>query len=184
MRSVERLRRPPPAGVAPIAPRVRWKAILLGTLILVPAYWSVLAGVVSAASDEGGGPVPGPLIAFGLCLVPFLYIALAVVSQHPRAPGAVVRAMALTLLVGVPVSAVTADAVTGMVAGIGAGGIAAIRADQLRAWRMRALVVAAASAFVFLAVRTAPVAAILVAPCLPLTVVGLADHLAERRAGA
>jgi hypothetical protein len=181
MKAVERLRRPPPAGVAPLAPRVKWKAILLGTLILVPAYWSVLAGAVSVASDEGGGPVPGPLIAFGLCLVPFLYIALAVVSQHPQAPGAVLKAMGLTLLVGVPVAALAADAVTGMVAGIGAGGIAAIRADLLRAWRVRALAVAAASAFVFIAVRTAPEAAILVAPCLPLTAVGVADHLSERR---
>jgi hypothetical protein len=161
---------------------VKWRAILLGTLLLVPAYWAVLAGVVSAASDDGGGPVPGPLIAFGLCLVPFLYVALAVLSQHPRVPGAVLKAMVLTLLIGIPVSAVAADAVTGMVAGIGAGGIAAIRADPLHSWKARALGVAAASLFVFLAIRTAPEAAILLAPCLPFTAIGIADHLSERRA--
>jgi len=180
---VERLRRPPPAGLTPLPPRAKWRAILLGTLLLVPAYWSVLAGVVSVASDEEGGPVPGPLIAFGLCIVPFLFIALAMLSQHPRVPAAVLKAMALTLVVGIPVSAVAADAVTGMVAGIGAGGIAAIRADMLHSWKARALGVAAASAFVFLAVRTAPEVAILLAPCLPFTAIGIADHLSERRQG-
>ena len=89
----------------------------------------------------------------------------------------VLKAMALTLLIGIPVSAVAADAVTGMVAGIGAGGIAAIRADVLHSWRARALGVAAASVFVFLAIRTAPEAAVLLAPCLPFTAIGIADHL-------
>ena len=89
----------------------------------------------------------------------------------------------MTLVVGIPVSALAADAATGLVAGIGAGGIAAIRADLLHSWRARALGVAAASLFVFLAVRTAPEAAILVAPCLPFTAIGVADHLSERRAG-
>jgi hypothetical protein len=161
---------------------VKWRAILLGTLLLVPAYWSVLAGVVAVASDEGGGPVPGPLIAFGLCLVPFIFIALAILSQHPRMPGAVLKAMVLTLVVGIPVSALAVDAVTGMVAGIGAGGVAAIRADPLHSWKARALGVLAASAFVFLVVRTAPEVALLLAPCLPFTSIGVADHLSERRA--
>jgi hypothetical protein len=169
--------------MVPLTPRVKWRAILLGTLLLVPAYWSVLAGVVSAASDDTGGPVPGPLIAFGLCVVPFLFLALAVLSQHPRMPAAVLKAMALTLLVGIPVSALAADAVSGMVAGIGAGGIAAIRADLVHSWRIRAIGVAIATAVVVLAVRTAPEAAVLIAPCLPFTAIGVADHVAERRAG-
>ena len=168
--------------MTPLAPRVKWRAILLGTLLLVPAYWSVLAGVVAVASDEGGGPVPGPLIAFGLCLVPFLFIVLAVLSAAPEGPRRGSQGDGADAPGRDPVSALAADAVTGMVAGIGAGRIAAIRADLLHPWRARALGVAAASLFVFLAIRTAPEAAILLAPCLPFTAIGIADHLSERRA--
>ena len=49
-----------------------------------------------------------------------------------RAPGGRLRAMGLCLLVGIPVSALAADAVTGIVAGVGAGGIVALRADEPR----------------------------------------------------
>ena len=38
--------------------------------------------------------------------------------------------MGLCLLVGIPVSALAGDAVSGIVAGVGAGGIAALRADE------------------------------------------------------
>ena len=33
----------------------RWQAITLGTLVLVPAYWGILVGAVSAASDDRSG---------------------------------------------------------------------------------------------------------------------------------
>jgi hypothetical protein len=180
---VKRLRPSPPAGLQPITPRVKWRAILLGTLLLVPAYWSVLAGVVAVASDEGGGPAPGPLIAFGLCLVPFIFIVLAMMSQHPRVPGAVLKAMLLTLIVGIPVSALAADAATGMVAGIGAGGIVALRSDLHHRTKARILAVVAAALWVFVTLRIVPEAALLLAPVLPFTCIGIADHLAERNAG-
>ena len=45
--------------------------------------------------------------------------------------------MALALAIGIPVSALAADAVTGFVAGIGAGGIVALRSDVERPWRAR-----------------------------------------------
>jgi hypothetical protein len=179
---VERLRRPSPAGLQPITPRVKWRAILLATLMLVPAYWSMLAGVVAVASDQGGGPVPGPLIAFGLCLVPFIFIVIAMVSQHPRVPGAVLKAMVLTLVVGIPVSALAADAATGLVAGIGAGGIVALRSDLHDRGRARVVAVLCATVWVFVTLRLVPEAALLLAPILPFTAIGIADHLSERKA--
>ncbi|MGZ8646039.1 MAG: hypothetical protein ACXWX3_07090 [Actinomycetota bacterium] len=172
------------AGVAPLTPRRKWRAILLATLLLVPAYWALLAGVVAVASEDVTGPFAGPYIAFGLMLIPFVFIVLAFMSEHPGAPGAVAKAMVLTLAVGIPVSALAADAVTGMVAGIGAGGIAALRADLLHSWRARALGVAAATALIFLLVRVAPEVALLLTPCLPFTSIGVADHLSERRGAA
>jgi hypothetical protein len=169
-----------PAGVAPLSPRRKWRAITLATLLLVPGYWFMLAGLVSTAAIGRGGPAAGPFIAFGLALVPFVFMALAFLSEHPRAPGAVIRAMVLALLVGIPISALAGDAVTGLVAGIGAGGIAALRADLAHDWKPRALAVLVVSAGVFIMLRTASTAALLLAPALPFTAIGVADHLTER----
>ena len=168
------------AGAEPLSPRKKWRAITLATLVGTPAFWSVLAGVVAVGSDDPRAPAPAPLIAFGLALVPFVYIVLAFLSEHPRAPGAVVRAMVLSLLVGIPISALAPDAVTGFVAGLGAGGIAALRADPIHSWKARAAAVAVATLFVFLLVRVSDVA-LLLAPALPFTSLGVADQIVERR---
>jgi hypothetical protein len=177
-----RLRRTTTAGMEPLPPQRKWRAIVLATLVLVPAYWLLLAGIVSAAPDtEGGIANPAAAIAAGLALIPFVFIALAFLSEHPRAPGAVVRAMGLSLLVGIPVSALAADVVSGIVAGVGAGGIAALRADADHSWKIRALAIAAATVYVFVLVRVAGPIVLLSAPVFPFTALGLADHLAERR---
>jgi hypothetical protein len=171
-----------PRGMEPLSPQRKWRAITLATLLLVPAFWSLLAGLVAVASDDdAGGPNAGAAIAFGLALIPFVFIVLAFASEHPRASSAVVKAMGLTLLVGIPVSAVAADAVTGLVAGVGAGGIVALRADDAHTWRARALAVIVAAAYTFVLVRTAGPIALLAAPIFPFTGIGLADHLTELR---
>lgn len=177
-----RAQRTVPAGTWPLAPRPKWRAILIATLLLVPAYWALLAGVVSVASDASGGvPNPGAWIAFGLMLVPFVFIVLAFASAHPRAAAASVKAMLLTLAVGIPISALAADAVTGFVAGVGAGGIVAMRADLDRPWKARVIAIAVATAWAFVTVRVMPEAVLLLAPVLPFTSIGVADHLLEIR---
>ena len=174
-------------GVDPKAPRRMWRAILVATLLLVPAYWALLIGVVSVASTRAGGVAsPGLWIAFGLMLVPFVFVVLAFASQHPRAPGAVAKAMGSTLAIGIPVSALATDAVTGFVAGIAVGAIVALRSDVDRPWKARMLAALVATIWAFVTVRVVPEAAVLLAPILPFTSVGLADHLVllrrERRA--
>ena len=86
-----------PRGAAPLTPQRKWRAITIATLVLVPAFWSMLAGFVAVARDEDARPAPaaGPAIALGLALIPFVFIALAFLSEHPRAPVAVVKAMGL-----------------------------------------------------------------------------------------
>ena len=175
------MRRKQPAGVEPLSPHRKWRAITLATLVLVPAYWSMLAGLVAAADDGDSGPHPGAAIALGLTLIPFVFIVLAFLSEHPRAPGAVLRAMGLTLLVGIPVSAIAGDAVTGIVAGVGAGGVVALRADGPHNARARAWAVLVAVAYTFFLVRGASALALLPAPIFPFTAIGIADHLSERR---
>ena len=171
-----------PVGMSPLPPRRKWQAITLATLLLVPAYWSMLAALVAAASDAPDAlPNPGASLALGLALIPFVFVVLAFVSEHPRAPAAVFQAMVLTLVVGVVVSALAADAVTGIVAGVGAGGVVALRADVDHNWRARAMAVGFAVVYTFVLVRMASSLALLPAPIFPFTALGVADHLSERR---
>jgi hypothetical protein len=188
---VERRRAGAGSGAEPLAPRKKWLAITLATLVLVPAYWSLLAALVARAPNEaagggtagsgGGGPDPAAALALGLALVPFVFIVLAFGSGHPRAPGAVVRAMVTALLVGIPVSVLAGDAVTGIVAGVGGGAVLALRADDGHSLRRRAWAVVFASLYTFVLVRTAGPVALLPAPVLPLTAIGIADHVSEWR---
>lgn len=169
-----------PAGLAPLPPRKKWRAITVATLVFLPGYWFLVNGLVAAAAGAGRGA--GPLIAFGLASMPFVFLALAFLSGHPRAPGATVLAMTLALLAGIPISALARDAITAIVAGMGAGGIVALRADLVHDRRHRALAVATASGIVFLLLRVDVAVALLLAPALPFSAIGVADHLTERRA--
>jgi hypothetical protein len=179
-------RRNPPVGIQPLSPQRKWRAIMVATLVLVPAFWLLLAGLVAGANDDTSGSEAAPnvavALAVGLAVVPFVFVALAFLSEHPRAPGAVLRAMGWALLVGIPVSALVGDAVTGIVAGVGAGGIQALRIDEPQNWRARAWAVVVASVYALVLVRTAGALVLLPAPIFPLTAIGIADHLSERRA--
>lgn len=165
----------------PLSPRRKWRAITLATLVLVPAYWLLLAGLVSAAPDtEGGVANPAAAVTGGLSIIPFVFVALAFLSEHPHAPRAVLRAMGLCLLVGLGVSVLALDGVTGIVAGVGAGGIAALRSDLDGTIRPRALAVVVAASYTFILVRVAGPVVLLSAPVFPFTALGLADLWVER----
>lgn len=172
----------PLAGTAPLSPRKKWRAILLATLVFAPAYWAIVAGMVSAASDEADAPAAAPFIAFGLAVIPFVFVVLAFLSEHPRAPGASAKAMVVSLLVGIPVSALAQDAVTGLIAGAGAGGLVALRMDLAHTLRYRVIAVLAVSLYCFILLRTVSEVALLIGPALPFSALGVADHLSERRA--
>ena len=51
-----RARRSTLAGLEPLSPRLKWRAILIATLALVPAYWTLLAGLVAVASGADDAP--------------------------------------------------------------------------------------------------------------------------------
>jgi len=170
--------------MVPLPPRRKWRAITIATLVLVPAFWSLMAGLVALATDEAKEPAGAPAaVAFGLALLPFVFVALAFLSEHPRAPAAVVRAMGLSLLVGLMMSAFL-DPVTGVVAGMGAGGIVALRMDVDHTVKSRVWAVVLASAYTAVLVWTIGGLALLPAPIFPFTALGIADHMAERRADA
>jgi hypothetical protein len=64
---------------------------------------------------------------------------------------------------------------------VGAGGIAALRADDYDAWRPRAVAVAVGTVYAFLLARVAGPVVLIAAPVFPFTGLGLADHWAEWR---
>lgn len=167
-----------------LSPQRKWAAITLATVVLVPACWSLVAALVAAGpgpADAGGAPNAAVALALGLALVPFVFVVLAFMTARLGAPGAVLKAMGLSLLVGIPGSALAGDAVTGIVAGVGAGAIVALRAESAHNWRARAVAVAVASLYTFTLVHAAGAFALLAAPVLPLTGIGVADHLSEWR---
>ena len=176
-----------------LSPQRKWAAITVATVVLVPACWSLVAALVaSAPGGSGNGAGPGAIdaagapsvavaLALGLALVPFVFVVLAFMTARLGAPGAVLKAMGLSLLIGIPSAALAGDAVTGIVAGVGAGAIVALRAEAAHNWRARAVAVLAASLYTFTLVHAAGAFALLAAPVLPLTGIGVADHLSEWR---
>jgi hypothetical protein len=90
--------------------------------------------------------------------------------------------MGLSVVVGIAAAVLTGDAVTGVVAGVGAGGIVALRRDEAHERRWRWAAVAVASAYTLVLAHAGGALVLLAAPAFPLTAIGVADHLAERRA--
>ena len=169
-----------PGGLEPLPPLKKWRAITLATLLFVPGFWVLLAGLVAASSEsEIGGPNPGAALALGLASIPFVFIVLAFLSEHPKAPAAVLKAMGLALVVGIPISAIAADALTGIVTGVGAGAIVALRLEQGHSYRARILAILLTGLATFVLVRLVGPVALLPAPILPFTAIGVADHLSE-----
>jgi hypothetical protein len=81
-------------------------------------------------------------------------------------------------------AAIAKEPVTGVVAGMAAGGIVALRMDDDHTVRSRILAVVVASAYTAVLVLTIGGLALLPAPIFPFTALGVADHMAERRAEA
>jgi hypothetical protein len=153
----------------------------MATLVVVPAYWSILAGVVSLGLGDGRGVGhPEVAIAFGLAALPFAFVVLAVHSEHPRVPFAVAEALGAAVLVGVPLSALAGDAVTGLVGAVGAGGVFALRPVPDQRLRPRVAAVAVVCAYTFVLAQVSPTLALLPAPLLPFAALGLADRRGER----
>jgi hypothetical protein len=174
------LRRPVPEGLAPLPPLKKWRAITLATLLFVPGFWVLLAGLVASSSKTGiGGPNPGAALALGLASIPFVFIVLAFLSEHPKAPAAVLKSMGLALVVGIPVSALAADALTGVVTGVGAGAVVALRSEESHSFKARALAILFTGVVTFLLVRLVGEIALIPTPILPFMAIGVADHLSE-----
>jgi hypothetical protein len=166
-------------GREAITSRGRWLAIISASLLLQLPYW---VAVFAFAASHDGQPVPGTPVLFALGFVPLVFLLLAFVSRNPGAPGGVLKAMGLFLLV-TPVVALL-NPVVGVVAGFGAGGIVTLRRPELprdQRTRLIALVVGCVYLYVLLVVVGAAEFAIVTGAALPFAVLGIADELGEGR---
>ena len=144
------------------------------------SYTAMLVALIATEVEDG--PAAGPLFAFGLGLVPFVFLVLAFLSTNPRAAGAVLKAMGLSVLVAGPLSAVMADAVSGLVAGFGVGGAIALRRDEVHSFRARLVAVGITVIYVAVLVNISVEAGLFGGAVLPFVSIGIADWVMERRA--
>jgi hypothetical protein len=161
-----------------LTPRRKWFAIAIATVASLVSYSFILFAFVAGSTE--GGPDPGPALALGLGLVPFVFLLAAFLTRHPRAPGAVLKAMGLWAVVGIPIAAL--DIVTGLVAGFGAGAVITIRAEEEHTTKSRIIAVALAAVYSLILIQFAPDAALVGGAMLPFLAVGVADSFAERKA--
>lgn len=163
-----------------LSPRRRWLAITLATLVELFAYWLMLfADLATQVDEETLTPPDSGAGAFflGLGLVPFAFIVLAFASNHRSAPGAVLRAMIVSVLFGLALGLFALP--VGLVAGFGAGGVYALRLDEPHRLRLRWVMVAGATVYMFIVLLIAPPAGLFAGGFLPFAAVGFADMVAE-----
>lgn len=167
----------PSSGPTRAAVRRSWLAIALSTLLVVLSYRAIAIGMVAGAAgdaERGQG-----LVAFGVGLVPFVFLVLAFGSAHRNAPGAVIKAMALALLIGAP-GVVLGGVALGVVLGYGAGGVVALRRDPDTRLGPRWWAVLVGTVLAAVVLATDLGVGLLLAPVMPLTSIGVADTLTRR----
>ncbi len=172
----EPVREASPSG--PIDLRRRWIAIIVGTVVLQFTYWPIV-GSVAVRAAEGTEFSPG-LLALGLALAPFAFMALAFTSRHPRAATATLKGLGLFILVGLPLI-VLLDVMAGAVAGLGAGGAVALRRDEVHSAKARWIAVGVATIYVMVLRLVAVEFALVSGAVLPFAIHGLVDQAAETR---
>lgn len=152
----------------------------VGTLFQAGAVWLIVYSFVVGAVEEARA-TPGPPLALGLALVPFAFVALALISGHPGGGSAVVAAMVLSVPLAVVVSALAQDAVSGTAAGFGAGAVVALRREYHHSRQWRIIAVVMMTTYVFALLRLVPAAGLLAGSLLPFVSVALADAIGDWR---
>ncbi len=161
----------------------KWSAIGAATVLAMLAAASLLLGLIALAAEADGeeiasGSISVPLTV-GVVLIPIAFAVLAFVSRHPRPSTAALRATALAPL-AVPVFLVVREPVSAAVAGLGAGGLVALRPEEGVGLRPRIVAVAVITLYTAVLAYTLQAAALSVLP-LVLAMLPVADTMAIRR---
>ena len=161
-----------------LPPRRKWFAITIATVATLISYSFIVFAFVAGSTE--GGPNPGPPLALGLALVPIVFMVAAFLTRHARAGGAVLKAMGLWVVIGIPIASL--DIVTGLVAGFAAGAVVSVRAEEEHTRKSRVIAGSLATLYTFLLLQVAPGVAVVGGSMLPFLGVGIADSIMERKA--
>lgn len=159
----------------PLSLRGRWLAIIAASAVYQFSYWPLLAGTTV---EDGGGV---GLLAFGLGLVPFVFLTAAFASRHPNAAGATLRAMGWFLLVGLPLGLML-EPILGTAVGVALGSAVALApVEGIETRRVRYYAVVGIGIYLTLLVLLVPGFAIISAAVLPIAIHGVVDQTIEER---
>jgi hypothetical protein len=169
---------------APLDPRRKWLAVGFATVVTLPAFWLLVAAVVAADPDSDLEAPVGVFVGVGLALIPVALYVLARVSRHPEALKAAVFGGSLGIVLAGALSFALREPLSPLVAGIGAGGVIALRRHPDTTTAARAIAVAIATAYSAAMVWFVPQLSLGLSPMLPLAAVAAADgYMARRAAG-
>jgi uncharacterized membrane protein YdfJ with MMPL/SSD domain len=147
---------------------------------MMVSFFSIIAGLGDDAAEDVDRTVN---FGLGLVVVPLVFIALAFLSRHRRAPIAILKS--LGIWVAVAVVGGLLSIVLGLYLAFGIAGIFSLRADDPpHSYRLRMWGLTAGIAYTLLLVLIVPALGLFSAGTVPLIALGFADEFAERRAGA
>jgi ABC-type microcin C transport system permease subunit YejE len=114
--------------------------------------------------------------------MPLVFAVLAFGSGHPRWPGAVLRAMGLFIVLGLPLAAWSV--IVGVAAGYAAGAVTAMRPmDEIEdVGKARTIAAAVITLYLAILLAVAPGFAVVSAAVLPFAAIAFADQVTETRA--
>jgi len=167
------------ASEEPTSSRRRWVAVGVATFLELISYWSLLRAYV-AGQEELGPEVVVPSFSFGMIMVPAVFVALAFLSRHRRAPLAVLMGMGLFLLVALPFGLFILA--VGLVMGFGAGGIVTYRMEEVHRYGPRVIAVLAAAVYVLMLMLVSVPLGLFTGGFVPFLALVFADRYSEQKA--
>ena len=166
----------------PLPSRRKWMTVAAATVLELVSFWAVIYGMARSTAEEGSvaAGAAGGAFSLGVSLVPFAFLVLAFGTNHPRAPGGVLKAMGFFLIIGFPLI-LFVDPATGLATGFGLGAIAAMRLEPEHSWKARLWWVIGFAVYVFVLVKIEVTAGpgLLTASLLPFVTVAFADWVVD-----
>lgn len=121
-------------------------------------------------------------LGFGLAMVPFVFVALAFLSRHRRAPIAVLKSLGIWVLVVLPIGLMSV--VLAITLAFGLGGMFSLRAEPWQRYKTRASVLGFAFAYTLFLLAVIPLVGVFTAIAIPLAALGIADTYSDRKEAA
>ncbi len=153
-------------------------AIGIATIIMMFSYFPYAAAFAGAEGEPAG--IDTGLLAVGLAVAPFVFVALGTLSRYMGFAKQVLRAMGLLIVVGFGVGLLSP--VLGATAGFGVGGALTLRRPEVyevMKWRLWSVVMTVVYTLVLLVVITP--AGVFTGGVLPLIMLGFADEYSAWR---